>query len=203
MGPNRWECRVCNLNWDSQARNSRYEVRMKIALFIVLGLVALLALVALVFYLAGSRMPREHRSVVTATFKASRAAVWTAITDYAAMPSWWPAVKAIRTEKLPDGTELTWNKDGHGQEIPFRTAESRENEKLVRLIAKENLPFGGTWTFELSDAPGGGTQLKLTEDGFVNPPIFRAMANWFFGLDTTQKDFVANLAKHLANKPSP
>lgn len=174
---------------------------MKIALFILLGLVALLAVAALVFYVAGSSMPRGHRSVVTATFKASRAAVWTAITDYAATPSWWPAVKSIRTEKLPDGTELTWNKDSHGQEIPFRTGESRVNEKLVRVIAKDDLPFGGTWTFALVDAPGGGTQLTLTEDGIINPPIFRAMAKWFFGLDTTQKDFIANLEKHLASKP--
>ena len=80
---------------------------MKIALLVFLGLIALLALTALVFFIAGSSMPREHRSVVTTTIKASRAAVWAAITDYAAMPAWWPAVKAVRTEKLPDGTELT------------------------------------------------------------------------------------------------
>ena len=173
---------------------------MKTALLIVGSLVALLVIVALVFQIAGSRMPRDHRSVVIATFKASRAAVWAAITDYAAMPQWWPPVKAIRIEKLPDGTELTWNKDKHGQEIPFRTAESRVNEKLVRVIAKDDLPFGGTWIFELADAPGGGTQLTLTEDGFIKPAIFRAIATWFMGLDATQKDFTAHLEKHLAKK---
>jgi uncharacterized protein YndB with AHSA1/START domain len=171
---------------------------MKIALLIVLSLVGLVALAALVFYFAGSRMPREHRSVVSATFKANRGAVWAAITDYAAMPSWWPAVKSVRMEKLPDGTELTWNKDGHGKEIPFRTTESRPGERLVRVIATDQLPFGGTWTFALTDAPGGGTQLTLTEDGVINPPIFRAVAQWFMGLDATQKDFISNLEKHLA-----
>ena len=173
---------------------------MKIALVILLGVVALLAVATLVLQLAGSRMPREHRSQITVTLKATRTAVWAAITDYAAMPAWWPAVKSVRTEKTSDGTELTWNKDRHGQEIPFRTGESRANEKLVRVIAKDDLSFGGTWTFALADAPGGGTQLTLTEDGFVNPPIFRAMANWFFGLDTTQKDYLAHLEKHLAAK---
>ncbi len=173
---------------------------MKITLFVFLGLIALLALTALVFFLAGSRMSRDHRSVITVTFKASRAAVWAAITDYAAMPSWWPSVKSVRTEKLPDGTELTWNKDARGQEIPFRTGESRVNEKLVRIIAKEDLPFGGTWTFALSDAPGGGTQLTLTEDGVINPPIFRAVAKWFMGLDATQRDFVRYLGQHLAGR---
>ncbi len=176
---------------------------MKIVLFIVLSLVALLMVTTLVFYLAGASMPREHRSVVTATFKASRAAVWAAVTNYAAMPSWWPAVKSVRTEKLPDGAELTWNRDSHGQEIPFRTSESRVNEKLVRIIAVEKvdkLPFGGTWTFVLTDAPGGGTQLTITEDGFINPPIFRAVAKWFMGLDATQKSYLASLEKHLAAK---
>ena len=171
---------------------------MKIALCLLLGLVLLFALAFLVLYAAGAQMPREHRSRVAVTLTANREAVWAAITDYAAMPAWWPAVKAVRTETLADGTVLTWNLDGHGQEIPFRTGESRPLEKLVRVIATERLPFGGTWTCELADAPGGGTQLTLIEDGFINPPLFRAIAKWFFGLDTTQRDFLAHLEKHLA-----
>ena len=176
---------------------------MKIILFIVLGLFVLLLVAAVALYLAGSSMSREHRSVVTATFKAARAAVWSAITDYAAMPLWWPAVKSIRVERLPDGTELTWNKEPHGREIPFRTGESRLNEKLVRIVATEKMdrsPFGGTWTFVLTDAPGGGTQLTLTEDGFINPALFRSVMKWFIGYDATQKDFLAHLEKHLAVK---
>ncbi len=182
------------------ARNCGNDIRVKVALLILIGLAALLAIAALVLYLAGSRMPREHRSIVSVPLNASRAAVWAAIIDYAAMPSWWPAVKGVRTEKLPDGTELTWNMDSHGREIPFRTGESRVNEKLVRIIAKDDLPFGGTWTFELADAIGGGTRLTLTEDGFINPAILRPIATWFIGLDATQKDFIANLEKHLAEK---
>ena len=173
---------------------------MKTVLWILVGLIAVVALACLVLQIGGSRLPREHRSQITVTLHAPRAAVWAALTDYAAMPSWWPAVKSVRLEKLPDGTELAWNADQHGQEIPFRTRESRPNEKLVREIASDRLPFGGTWTYELADAPDGGTRLTLTEDGYINPPFFRAMANWFFGLDTTQRDFLAHLERHLAGK---
>jgi len=173
---------------------------MKTALLIFLGLAALLAVIALVFYLVGLRMPRTHRSIVSVSFPVKRAVVWGAITDYAAMPSWWPAVKSIRFERLPDGTELTWNRDRHGKEIPFRTGESRINEKLVRIIAKDDLPFGGTWTFELSDSLGGGTRLTLIEDGFINVALLRPIAAWFIGLDATQKDFLAHLENHLAGK---
>lgn len=175
---------------------------MKTALFILLGLGVVVAVAALVFYIAGARMPREHRSVVTVRLPASRPAVWAAITDYAAMPGWWPGVQSIRREKLPDGTELTWHKNSHGREMAFRTGESRPNEKLVRIVVGENLPFGGTWTFALADAPaGGGTQLTLTEDGFVNPTLLRPIAKWFIGHDATQRDFIAYLEKHLAHHP--
>lgn len=172
---------------------------MKLVLLILLSLAAVLSITLLVVYVAGSRLPREHRSVVSATFKAPPFVVWAALTDYAAMPAWWPSLKSVRTEKLPDGTELTWNTDRHRHEIPYRTAEARVNEKLVRVIASDQLPFGGTWTFLLSPAPNGGTQLTLTEDGIIHAPVFRAIATWFIGLDATQKDFLAAFEKHLAN----
>jgi len=170
---------------------------MKILLLVIVSLVGVLVLAALVLLIAGSRMPREHRTQLVRILPVSRTVVWAALTDYAAMPQWWPAVKSIRFEKLPDGTELTWNTDSHGEEVPFRTSESRPNEKLVRVIAKDDLPFGGTWTFELADAGQGATRLTLTEDGFINPPIFRAMAQWFFGLDTTMKDFLVHFEKRV------
>ena len=173
---------------------------MKTVLWVIAGLIAVVALGVLVLYIGGSRLPREHRSQLTVTLRASRAAVWTALTDYAAMPQWWPAVKAVRMGQMPDGTELTFNMDKHGQEIPFRTVESRPNEKLVRMIANDQLPFGGTWSYELADAENGGTRLTLTEDGFINPPVFRAMAKWFLGLDTTQRDYLQHLEQHLAEK---
>jgi uncharacterized protein YndB with AHSA1/START domain len=171
------------------------------ALLIAAGLAAAAALAALVLYLAGSRMPREHRSRLTATFPAGRAAVWAALTDYAAMPGWWPAVRSVRTEKGPDGADITFNRDARGREVAYRTGEVRPGEKLVREIVAHDLPFGGAWTFELADAPGGGTQLTLTEDGWINPPMFRAIARWFIGLDSTQRDFVAHLGARLAARP--
>jgi uncharacterized protein YndB with AHSA1/START domain len=171
---------------------------MKLFAVIVMGFLGFVGLVLLGVYTAGALMPRTHRSQLTAVIPADRAAVWAAITDYESMPSWWPAVKSVRTERLPDGAEVTWNKDSHGQEVPFRTAEARPREKLVRVISSTSLPYGGTWTFELADAPGGATQLTLTEDGWIGPAILRALAKWFIGLDSMQRDFIAHLQAHLA-----
>jgi uncharacterized protein YndB with AHSA1/START domain len=168
------------------------------ALLIVLGLVAVVAIAVLGLYVAGSRLPREHHSQITVTVRANRATVWRLLTDYRSMPQWWPAVKAVRMEKLPNGTELTWNQDRRGQKVPFRTVESRTNERLVRAIATDQLPFGGTWTYELSETGAGFTRLTLIEDGYIDPPLFRAMANWVIGLDRTQRDFLDNLQRQVS-----
>jgi uncharacterized protein YndB with AHSA1/START domain len=171
---------------------------MKLALTIILGFVALVAMAVLGLYVAGSRLPREHHSQITITLRASCPKVWTLLTDYQSMPNWWPAVKAVRVEKLRDGTELTWNQDRHGQKIPFRTVESRPNERLVRAIASDQLSYGGTWTYELHATGAGFTRLTLIEDGFIDPPIFRALANWFIDLDRTQRDFLDSLQRQVS-----
>jgi uncharacterized protein YndB with AHSA1/START domain len=170
---------------------------MKTVLLIVAALIGLLLLAGLVLYLIGRSLPEHHTARVTVVLPAARPAVWAAINDFTKMPDWWPAVKSVRLETRPNGDVWAWNKDGHGQEIAFRTKEQAPPARLVREIMGDELPFGGTWTFELAEE-GSGTRLTVTEDGFIKPPFFRAVAQYFIGLDATMKDFAANLEKRLA-----
>ena len=172
---------------------------MKIALLIVSSLVGLFVLAGLVLYLIGRSLPEQHTSRVTVVLPAARPVVWAAITDYAKMPEWWPDVKGVRLETRPNGEVWAWNKDAHDREIAFRTKTETAPVKLVREIMGDDLPFGGTWTFELVDQ-GSSTQLTLTEDGFIKPPLFRAIAQYFIGLDRTMKGFATHLEKRLAIK---
>ena len=59
-------------------------------------------------------------------------------------------------------------------------------------IADPDLPFGGTWTYELKP-DGGGTQLVITERGEVYNPIFRFMSRFVFSHTATMERFVASL----------
>ncbi len=172
---------------------------MKTALLIFAALAGLLVLAGLVLYLVGRSLPERHTARVSVVLSAPRAKVWAIITDYANLPAWWPAVKAIRLETRPDGEVWTWNKDAHGQEIAFRTKEEQAPARLVREIRGDDLPFGGTWTFELAEE-AGQTRLIIIEDGFIRPPLFRVIAQYFIGLDKTLKDFTANLAKRVTAK---
>ena len=172
---------------------------MKIALLIVAVLLGLLIITGLALYLLGRSLPERHTSRVSVVLPAARPAVWAVITDYGKMAEWWPAVKGIRLETRPNGETWTWNKDSHGREIAFRTKEEQAPARLVREIMGDDLPFGGTWTFALAEE-GGQTRLTLTEDGFIKPPLFRVIAQYFIGLDRTLKDFTANLGKRVAVK---
>jgi hypothetical protein len=170
---------------------------MKIALLLVSAVLALVVLAGLILYLIGRTLPEHHTAHLAVVLPGARLAAWTVITDYTKMPEWWPEVKAVRLETRPNGEVWAWNKDAHGQEIAFRTKQEEAPVRLVREIMGEDLPFGGTWTFELAEE-GANTRLTLTEDGFIKPPLFRAIAQYFIGLDKTMQSFATSLEKRLA-----
>jgi hypothetical protein len=60
----------------------------------------------------------------------------------------------------------------------------------VSRIADPNLPFGGTWTFEITPAPGGA-RLRITEDGEIYNPLFRFMARFIFGYEGTINGYLS------------
>jgi uncharacterized protein YndB with AHSA1/START domain len=177
---------------------------MKIAAIIALCLAITVALVAVVSYMAGAQLPYPYRSKIVVTLPADEATVWAALTDRAALPQWWPAVVSVRAAKLPDGSDLVWLTDRDGRETPFRTENSVPTARLEWVIARDVAARGISWEFTLAAAPRGGTQLTLTADGPRDPSLFRCVANWFFGFDTKQKDYLVHLMKHLesAKKPS-
>jgi len=70
---------------------------MKWMLMIGVTIAAILALAAFV----GSRLPRSHRASREQTLSASPEAIWIAITDVEAFPSWRDIKKVQRLPDLP------------------------------------------------------------------------------------------------------
>lgn len=172
---------------------------MKIVGLVVGILVALFAIALIGLYIYGRSLPVEHTASVTRTYSASKDVIWKLITNYPEIPGWWSDVKSIETETRADGTIVSWNLDSHGNRIPFITMEEVPGKRLVRKIASDELPFGGTWTFELEALGPDLTRLTVREDGFVKPPMFRAIGLLFIGQDTTLKSFADALGSHVRN----
>jgi len=70
----------------------------------------------------------------------------------------------------------------------------------VREIVGDDLPFGGTWTFEVTPTTEGST-LRITENGYVTNPIFRFVARFVMGYTSEMEKYLTGLAQHFGEKP--
>lgn len=170
---------------------------MKWALIIVGVLVGL----GLLATIAGLLLPKGHVATRRARYKASPENIWAALTDFAGQAAWRKDLKRI--ERLPDRDgHAVWNEIGSQGAMPLETLEVVPPRRLVRKIADPKLPFGGTWTYELEPAAGGGTQLTITEDGEVYNPIFRLVSQ-FMDMGATMNGFMAALGNKFGESVTP
>lgn len=160
---------------------------------VVLG--ALVGLV-LVITLVGALLPRDHRATASIALDQPADSVWRVIRALGGYAEWWGEAEAV--ERLPDrdGREIWEQRDRRGQRIPIEVVTAEAPRRLVTRIADEDLPFGGTWTFEIVDSASGCT-LSLTEDGEVRNPVFRFMARFVFGHYATIESFLGALGQRF------
>jgi len=160
---------------------------------VIFVLVALLALIVLVVVTIGAFLPQQHISTCAARFQQPPTAIWQAITEYEKFPAWRKDV--LRVETLPevDGKPVWRELDRHGGSIPFRVMVMVPPRVLVTRIADPKLPFGGTWTYEISSQADGGSLLRITEDGEIYNPIFRFAARFVIGYSRTQEQYLQAL----------
>ena len=157
------------------------------------GVIVVVVVAALI---VGWLLPEKHTATREATLLASPEAVWALITDVDAFPSWRTDVKSV--ERLPDRAgRPVWIEQGSGGKVTFAVDESTPPRRLVVRIADRDLPFGGTWTYEIAPAAGGAS-LTITEDGAIYNPLFRVMARFVFGYESTIAAYLAAAQKRLA-----
>ena len=162
---------------------------MKWLLIAVLSLAGLLILIVII----GALLPQKHRVTRTITLHQPAEIVWNLISG---PPSWRPQIRKF-DELLPhDGHRMWRETDKHGQTITYETVESSPPRRMVNRIADPKLPFGGTWTYDITPA-AGGCSLTVTEDGEVYNPLFRFVSRFIMGhaatIDSYFKDLQAQL----------
>jgi uncharacterized protein YndB with AHSA1/START domain len=165
------------------------------ALKIVLGVVLLLVAIVVI---GGLLTPKSHVATSTARYSRSPDEVFRAISDFPTLPTWRKDLKKI--ERLADRNGHTvWREDGEFGEITYEVIELKPPVRLVTKLSDPELPFSGTWTYEVAGAPGGAT-LKITENGEVSNPVFRFLAHHVFGTTSTMKTVQTSLAKSFGEE---
>jgi polyketide cyclase/dehydrase/lipid transport protein len=168
---------------------------MKWILWIFVALAGFLILITLVGYL----LPKDHVATRLGRYRQRPEAIWTAITDVDAMPSWREGLKSI--QHLPDKNGLPAHLEvTTSGELPMETIEMTPPRKLVSRIADPKLPFGGTWTFEITPTAEGST-LRITENGYVTNPVFRFLTRFVFGYSGSIESYLKSLSKKFGEPP--
>jgi hypothetical protein len=74
--------------------------------------------------------------------------------------------------------------------------EADPPHKLVTRIADPHLPFGGSWTYEITPT-ATGCSLTITEHGEIYNPVFRFVARYVQGYTATIDNYLKALHAKL------
>ena len=170
---------------------------MKIVLIVLLVLIGLVAAAALV----GLGLPRTHRAASRITLQKPPTEVWTTVRDLGALRGTWKDLKSAH--RLPDqGAKEVWEQKTGGFSLRLIIEQSDPPRRLVtRIDAPEDAPFGGHWTYQLEPA-GAGTQVTVTEEGYVSNPLFRTMM-YLMGTHRTADSYLRALGAKLGETVKP
>jgi uncharacterized protein YndB with AHSA1/START domain len=155
---------------------------------------AAVALLIAALAVVGFLLPVAHVASAEARFARSPGEVFATIADVKRYPEWRPDVS--RVEMLSEAPHTRWKESGGNGEITFEVEDATPPGRWQARIADRTLPFGGTWTYEMTPS-GSGTLLRITERGEVYNPLFRVLSRFVFGHTATMEQFLRNLERKL------
>jgi uncharacterized protein YndB with AHSA1/START domain len=159
-------------------------------LILILGV---LVAVILLLIAIGYALPIGHVATRETRLGVPPERVFSVLRDVEKFPAWRSGVRSV--EVLAATPALRWRERGDN-DITFEMETVEPPRKIVTRIADKTLPFGGSWTYELSPQDGG-TRLVITENGEVYNPLFRIMSRFVFGHTATIDRFLEDLGRHL------
>ena len=157
-------------------------------------LLGVVVAIVLAVVLVGYALPQSHVASSGAVFSAPPATIFSTLQDVDRYPSWRSDVQTI--DVIARSPHLRWREQGSNGTITFEMQEVRSPSRLMTRITDRSLPFGGTWTYEVSPHEAGA-RLTITENGEVYNPVFRFMSRFVFGHTATMDTFLADLRAHL------
>lgn len=167
------------------------DLPMRMAL-VALGI---LLLVVVIVIAIGYTLPQNHTASRERMFRASPDRLFVEISNPAAYPEWRSGVR--RVEMLPplEG-RVRFRESSSDGDITFVFESLEPGRRIVTRIADKSLPFGGSWTYELTPT-AGGTLLRITENGEVYNPFFRFMSRFVFGYHSSIDKFLDDLTRRV------
>jgi uncharacterized protein YndB with AHSA1/START domain len=156
----------------------------------------------LVIVLIGALLPRDHVASVTAKIAAPPAAVWSAIVQPDAFPTWRGDVR--RVEMLTStATGPSWREYTRNGTLTMGIEQSEPPRRVVTRILDQNLPYGGVWEYDIAPDGANESRVTITERGWVSNPLFRFVSRFVMGQTSSMDGYLRSLGKHFGAEPTP
>ena len=156
---------------------------------IVIYSVIVLLVAAAVVTAIGYTLPVAHVAASGALVPAPPDRVFARISDPATYRQWRPDLDSVEVISLDP---LRWREKAGWDVISYEAVERAAPHRFVARIADKDLPFGGTWTWELRPE-SDGTRVTITEHGEVYNPIFRFLSRFVFSRTATMEKVLRQL----------
>ena len=133
----------------------------------ILLIAAGLALLLIIVAAIGAALPRDHTASRTLRVRRAPQDVW-------------PVVKRVTA----------------ASSVPVDVLEEDPPRRLVTRVKETEKMFGGTWTVAIAPMPDG-SELTITENGWVANPVFRFVSRFIIGHHATMDDVLKQVAAAL------
>lgn len=155
----------------------------------------------------GRGLPREHTvksSIIITSAKVD--SVFTLVRRIGNQASWWSDVRSVRP--LIGRPRESWEQNMLvGGLVAVEVTSITPPGKMVTTIIPDQeseddvMKWGGTWRYEVFDS-SAGTEVVITEVGWVDPPLYRVYMK-MRGEYRTVDSFLTSLAAHFGESATP
>ena len=152
-------------------------------------------------YFYGRSIPRDHVASSTVTLVAPADSVYKLLRNFSAHPAWWSAVKS--STRLQGRKRESWEQNMGARGV-IRMEVTREvvgRQFVVTTLNETQQDWGGVWTYDIVTT-AAGTEVTVTETGWVESPFYRVAAK-FMGRFRTIDGMLRSLAAHFGEVATP
>lgn len=150
----------------------------------------------------GRTMPREHRASSTITLVAPADSVYRLVRDIGGQAAWWSDVRSVR--KLTGQKRESWEQDMKGAgPVRLEVTSAIDGQRVITTILNDDQQdWGGGWTVDV-ERTAAGTEVTVTEQGFIEPALFRVVMKLRGGPHRTIDSYLRSLGAHFGETVSP
>lgn len=163
-------------------------------------LIVLVVLIGGGLWLYGRQLPREHSITSSIILVAPIDSVFGLIRAVGSQAAWWYDVKSVRP--LMGKKRESWEQNMGDQLVQFEVTMVVPGSRMVTTILNdEQQDWGGTWQYRVFTS-SAGTEVQITEQGWVEAPLFRVFMK-LRGESRTVDSFLSSLGAHFGEVVTP